>query len=241
MTVTFDPLTAPARRWSGTDFRVAGLGLAALIAWEWLGWDRPIAALFGGTQGFAWREHWLTSGLAHQGGRWLGWGVLTLLLVNTVRPLVAGPSLAERRYWLAATLIGLLAVPGLKRLSSTSCPWDLREFGGSAPYVPHWLPGVSDGGPGHCFPSGHAVAAFAFFSLWFLWRDHQPGWARASLAGVTVVGTLFGLAQLARGAHFPSHTFWSAWCCWSVCTVMAHLPCAPTRAQTPTLSTPTTQ
>jgi len=77
--------------------------------------------------------------------------------------------------------------------------------------------GVPDGGPGHCFPSGHGVAAFAFLGLYFLWRPHRPQAARRVLVGVWVVGSLFGMAQLLRGAHYPSHTFWSAWLCWAIC------------------------
>jgi membrane-associated PAP2 superfamily phosphatase len=162
--------------------------------------------------------------------------VLGALALDLWRPWIAGPSRAQRRHWFLATLLGLLAVPGLKRISSTSCPWDLAEFGGSVPYVPHWLLSVSDGGPGHCFPSGHAVAAFAFLSLWFLLRDSRPRLARGCLAAVLVVGSLFGLAQLARGAHFPSHTLWSAWCCWAVCTWMAHNRWTPAAAGPPPVS-----
>jgi membrane-associated PAP2 superfamily phosphatase len=82
--------------------------------------------------------------------------------------------------------------------------------------VPHWLPGVADGGPGHCFPSGHAVAAFAFFGLYFLWRPHRPRLAAATAAATLIIGLAFGWAQLARGAHYLSHTLWSAWLCWAV-------------------------
>ena len=86
-----------------------------------------------------------------------------------------------------------------------------------ARYVSHWQLGVPDGGAGHCFPSGHAVTAFAFLGLYFLWRGHNLPRARAWLATVAVVGRLFGAAQLARGAHYPSHTLWSAWLCWALC------------------------
>jgi membrane-associated PAP2 superfamily phosphatase len=40
---------------------------------------------------------------------------------------------------------------------------------------------------------------------------------------VCVAGALFGWAQLARGAHFASHTMWSAWLCWTLCAVAAPL------------------
>jgi membrane-associated PAP2 superfamily phosphatase len=36
------------------------------------------------------------------------------------------------------------------------------------------------------------------------------------LTAILVLGALFGWAQLARGAHFASHTLWSAWLCWIV-------------------------
>lgn len=85
----------------------------------------------------------------------------------------------------------------------------------------HWHFGLADGGPGHCFPSGHAVAAFAFFAMYFLWRGHDPRLARRWLAGVLAAGAVFGFAQLARGAHYPSHTLWSAWICWTICVAVS--------------------
>lgn len=205
------------------DTWIALLGLVLLLAWEASGWDRTVTHWFGGTGGFPLRDAWLTSTLVHEGGRAVAWTAFVLLLLDTARPWLAGPSTQQRRYWLGATLAGLMLVPGLKRLSQTSCPWDLAEFGGSAPYVPHWALFARDGGPGHCFPSGHAVAAFAFLSLYFLWRPHRPVLARWLLGGVTALGLLFGGAQLARGAHFPSHTFWSAWLCWTLCAAASRL------------------
>jgi membrane-associated PAP2 superfamily phosphatase len=114
-----------------------------------------------------------------------------------------------------------LLVPLLKRFSLTSCPWDLAEFGGVAAYVPHGLLGVADGGPGHCFPSGHAASAFVFLGAWFLWREHSRRVARRWLAGTLVAGVLFGAAQLARGAHYPSHTLWTAWICLALLAAFA--------------------
>ena len=77
--------------------------------------------------------------------------------------------------------------------------------------------------------SGHAVAAFAFLSLHFRWRTSRPRAARLALLAVTVLGALFGWAQLARGAHFASHTLWSAWLCWVVCALAARRPHGPAR------------
>ena len=149
-----------------------------------------------------------------------------------------GPQRAERWRWIGVILACVLVVPALKRLSATSCPWDLAEFGGTAQYVSHWQWRLADGGPGHCFPSGHAVAAFAFLGLYFMWRDHAPARARAWLVAVLAAGTLFGTAQLARGAHYPSHTLWSAWACWALCALAAWLQGRRRAAGAPPLCRP---
>ena len=197
------------------DLLIALLALGLLLTWEASGWDRSLTHHFGGAAGFAWRDSWWSRGVLHDGGHWLGTGVLLLFVMDTARPLLPGPDQRERLFWLGTTLAVALLVPAFKRVSTTSCPWDLIEFGGTVPYVPHWLLGLSDGGPGHCFPSGHAVTAFAFFGLYFLWRPHRPVLARWVIAGVGLAGVVFGLTQWIRGAHFPSHTFWSAWLCWT--------------------------
>jgi membrane-associated PAP2 superfamily phosphatase len=201
-------------RWH--DGRVTLAALALIVGWDLSGWDLAISQSLAGAGGFYLRDAWLTRHLLHDGGRWLAGGVLALLLVAALRRSPHLPSRADRWRTLGVVLLGLVVVPLIKRASATSCPWDLAEFGGSAAYVSHWLPGVADGGPGHCFPSGHAVAAFAFFALYFQWRAHRPARARAWLAGTLVAGALFGAAQVLRGAHFVSHVLWSGWVCWTL-------------------------
>lgn len=207
---------APARQ---RDSAVWGatISLALLLVWDATALDLHLVRLFADGAGFALRDHWLTSGVLHQGGRALAWIVAALLMVNVFKPLFALQSRRERIWWLAATLACIALISVLKRASATSCPWDLAEFGGAAHYVSHWRLGVADGGGGHCFPSGHAGAAFAFVSGFFALRRAYPSAARLWLAGVLVIGTLFGLGQLARGAHYASHTLWAAWLCWALC------------------------
>lgn len=202
--------------------RDAWLSLAALVllaVWEASGWDLELLGLYGNAGGFAWRENWFASTVLHDAGRWLAVACLAVAAWDACRPLAEGPSRRQRRYWLAILLANLLLVPLLKRFSLTSCPWDLIPFGGNVPYVPYWMPGIADGGPGHCFPAGHPVAGFAFFAVFFLWRPHRPALARSLLLAVLVIGSAFAWAQLARGAHFLGHDAWSAWLCWSVCVV----------------------
>ena len=205
------------------DATVTLVSLLLLLLWDASGLDMAAASLFGSAAGFEATNSFLLSRVMHDGGRLLAWLLLALLLLAALRAAagadaVAGvPGRAERWRWIGVTLLCVVAVPALKRLSSTSCPWDLAAFGGAAQHLSHWRWGVPDGGAGHCFPSGHAVAAFAFIGQYFLWRDVNARRARIWLLTVLVTGAVFGLAQLARGAHFPSHTLWSAWFCWCLC------------------------
>lgn len=207
------------------DLAVTAGTFGLLLGWDLSGLDVAAARLFGTSHGFAARDAFWASRLMHDGGRMVSW-VLMLVLVLAALRAPAGtargrPGRAERWRWIAVMLLAIVAVPAIKRLSFTSCPWDLSIFGGTAHYVSHWQLGAHDGGGGHCFPSGHAVAAFGFFGLHFLWRPHDAKVARAWLAAVLLLGLLFGAAQLARGAHYPSHTLWSAWLCWAICVAAA--------------------
>ena len=203
------------------DALVALLSLGLLIVWDLTGLDLTVSSWFGDGDGFPWRSAWLTSTLLHEGGRALAWAVLAITAIRAAYPRVDGPSRAERLWWIGVTLLCITVVPGLKLASLTSCPWDLERFGGVAMYVSHWRLGVSDGGPGRCFPSGHAVAAFALMTGYFLWRGHRPTVARWWLSLVGAAGILFSGAQVARGAHFLSHVLWSAWLCWALCSIAA--------------------
>lgn len=216
-------VAGPALAWPllRRDLALAAIALLLLLAWDVSGLDLTVERLFAGPGGFPWRDHWLMRLALHDGGRLLAGLMLALLAVNVWRPLIGGPPRRERALWLLSTVLSLLLISALKQWSLTSCPWDLAEFGGGARHVPHWALGVADGGPGRCFPSGHASAAFAYFSGHFVLRRHRPRIARRWLLGVVAFGLLFGLAQALRGAHYPSHTLWSAWLCWTLSLLLA--------------------
>ena len=198
-------------------------GLAALLAYDTSGLDLPLARLFGGAGGFALRNHWLLTNVLHEGGRIAAWALVLALCVGVwwprgmLRRIPAG-----RRLQLAVgSLAAVLVVSALKSISTTSCPQELALFGRTAQYMSHWHwpPGLTDGGTGHCFPAGHASAGFAFVNGWFAFRQHDRRLARAWLAAALGAGLVLGLGQQARGAHFMSHTLWSAYVCWCVALV----------------------
>jgi membrane-associated PAP2 superfamily phosphatase len=104
----------------------------------------------------------------------------------------------------------------IKGFSQTSCPWDLQAFGGVSPYISHWDFSQKDGVGGHCFPAGHASTGFAFMAAYFSLRQGGAPGARQWLVGAILVGCVLGISQQMRGAHFMSHTLWTAWLSWTV-------------------------
>lgn len=193
------------------------LAFALLVAWDAGGADLRLAQLVGTPMGFPLRHDALLTTVFHSDGKTLAWLLAAGLLLAVKWPV--GPwrrlRVAERWQLLLSMLAAVGAVTLIKRYSLTSCPWDLQAFGGVAAQVSHWRLGAADGGPGHCFPAGHASAAFGFVGGWFVWRRHVPRLAAAWLAAALAGGLVFGLAQQLRGAHFLSHTLWSAWVCWA--------------------------
>lgn len=192
--------------------------LLGVMAVDSLGLDLPMAKWFGSASGFALKDYWLLSSVLHNGARSLGWWVLLALTIGIFRPVGLLKWLSRRdRAWMVTSIwLSLLLVVSIKGMSQTSCPWELDVFGGAALHVSHWAWGVTDGGGGHCFPAGHASTGFAFLAGGFWLRPVSPRHARHWFLAVMGTGLLLGLTQQLRGAHFLSHTLWTAWLCWAV-------------------------
>lgn len=191
--------------------------LAVALAWDASGLDLPFAHLAGSAGGFPWKEHWLLFDVLHEGGRHFAWLLVLGLCLAVWWPLgpLARITMARRLQLAVTTLAAALGVALLKKISLTSCPWELAEFGGVARYASHWSRTL-DGGAGQCFPAGHASSGFAFVGGYFAFRDVDLRLARQWFGGAMVAGLVLGLAQQWRGAHFMSHTLWTAVVCWVV-------------------------
>jgi membrane-associated PAP2 superfamily phosphatase len=195
-----------------------------LLLWDASGLDFALARAMGAPAGFPLRDNGFLVRVMHDGGRAASWALFAALVVAIGWPFGFLRRLGrrERAQLVIAALASVAVVNAIKGASGTSCPWSLQAFGGAAPYVPHWSWGVRDGGGGHCFPAGHASAAFAYVGGYWAWRRVSPAIARRWLAGALIAGALLGLSQQWRGAHFMSHTLWTAWLCWTVgCAVDA--------------------
>jgi len=216
------PFDAAAER--TRDLLILAASFLALIAWDALGLDLPISRLFGDASGFPWRDQWLVSDVLHSGARYLAWVLAIVLAIGIWRPLpfARGLTREERVAWVLATVACALLIPLLKLASLTSCPWSLAEFGGTATKVSHWAFGVADGGPGRCFPAGHATAAFCFLPGWFILRRAAPLAARRWLVATLAAGAVLTMVQVVRGAHYVSHSLWTGWCCAALGVVLVH-------------------
>lgn len=214
--------------------RLLGAWLILLLftlLWDFSGLDVAVMGWIGTPEGFPLQHHPLLERVLHDGLRQAASAVLVLAWVWALLPdrfsAAAGPD--RRRAVLLATA-GLIAVNLIKQHSATSCPWDWRQFGGTVDVVSHWSWGVRDGGPGRCFPGGHASSGMNFLALalpWLVPRRtgtwtpetavslQRRGWFW--LGGALAVGLLCGVVQTLRGAHPPSHTLWT----WLICSGVA--------------------
>lgn len=193
------------------------ISLVAVLAWDFSGLDLWLAGLAASPSGFPAQHHWLFTSVLHNGARLLTALALVALVAGMFRPFGALRDLTRgQRWWLLAAVVGgMVLIASLKRFNSTDCPWALSMFGGDRPFVSHWDWRTLAGSiPGHCFPAGHASAGFAWVAGWFAWPAGARAGRRWLVAGL-LAGAVLGLAQQLRGAHFMSHTLWTAWICWT--------------------------
>lgn len=206
------------------------LVVAITVLWDLGPGDLTVMRWIGTPQGFPLRSAWLLQAVLHDTLRqvctvlWglLGaWALWPAVWSPRRSPVFALPR-SERLWVLALVSASLLAVSCIKVRSQTSCPWDLGLFGGQARYVSHLQLALADGGPGRCFPGGHASSGMGFLALCLPWllpppgvvRPARPGWRW--LAAAVVTGLVAGAVQTLRGAHYPSHTLWTLVICGAV-------------------------
>lgn len=115
----------------------------------------------------------------------------------------------RRDLWVVfATLASGPALIGAgKATTDIFCPSEIRRYGGDVPYVKlcgAYPEGDRPARRGHCFPAGHASGGYALLSLAGLARTRRGRWR--GLAVGAVAGGAMGAYQMAKGAHYLSHT-----------------------------------
>lgn len=219
--------TAPA---AGTPAAWLLATLVLTLLWDLAGFDLPVMQRLGTAQGFPLRDNWWLEQVLHNDLRLASTVFYLLMLLWALWPgrwdmaPVQRLQLPRRERVALVLLVALslLAVNLVKIQSQTSCPWDLQMFGGRASYVSHWSLGQADGGPGRCFPGGHASSGFGFLALCLPWLQPPGGVQRRRVVGlrwlavILFTGMVAGLVQTLRGAHYPSHTLWTLLICTTV-------------------------
>ncbi|HSS46612.1 MAG TPA: phosphatase PAP2 family protein [Burkholderiales bacterium] len=204
---------------------------AGLVLWViyLLGVDERITRLFFDpvTQQFPLRNRWFLEVVMH---RWAKYAVVILGVAVLAAYLVSFriASLAPlRRVFLFLILaMGLSsgAVSYLKSVSHKQCPYDLKMYGGYAPYTGIFEkapPGVK---PGRCWPGGHSSAGFCLMAFYFVGlRLRNKRVALWGLYGGFGLGFVFGMGRVLQGAHFLSHHLWAALICWLVMLALYEL------------------
>jgi membrane-associated PAP2 superfamily phosphatase len=197
--------------------------LYLIFWWDHLRIDAGVMQWIGTPQGFPLRHNVWLEAIGHDGARNLALLVLLLLWLAVIRAprWLSDFSRRERLFMALATSLCALLIGFLKQHSVVSCPWDQAAFGGSAYWVPHWAWWVTtDGGPGGCFPGGHASSGFAFIAAAWPGLASRAGsrrwrWGARVLLLALASGLALGVVQTLRGAHPPGHTLWTAWLCWT--------------------------
>lgn len=140
--------------------------------------------------------------------------------------LAAGPARWRERWTLrrrdlCVAFAVLASAPALiataKATTNIFCPYEIRRYGGAAPYV-RVLETYSEGDRpakrGRGFPAGHASGGFALFGLAGLAATRRG--RMAGIAAGLAAGWAMGGYQMLRGAHYLSHTLITMIVCWIV-------------------------
>ncbi len=128
---------------------------------------------------------------------------------------IAAP--ARRQLWVAFLTIGAVptVIGQLKATTNIFCPSEVRRYGGDVPYVRVIECYPENDTPtrrGRCWPAGHASGGFALLALMGLARTRRG--QRIGLALGLGAGGLMGFYQMAKGAHYLSHTLITALLAW---------------------------
>lgn len=205
------------------------LAAAALLIVERLRIDWWVSSLFFDPESgrFPLRDDWFLEKVMHVGVKNAVVGIGLLVLGAWI----ASFRLARLAKWRALLLFVFVAMVSssttislIKSASSKHCPYDLEQYGGAVAFVGllEQLPqGVK---PGNCWPGGHASAGFCLFAFYF--AALKLGYRRiagAMLAGSLLLGLVLGTGRVAQGAHFVSHSLWSALICWLVVLALYEL------------------
>jgi len=187
------------------------------------------AAAGSGAAAFPLRHAWWAATVGHglMKNVMIALGLCAVLpaLADLIRPCARWDERFRLRLRVVAlsALLVPLTVSLLKQASSSHCPWDLIEFGGTETYVRLFEAVPSVVSPGQCMPAGHASAGLWLVALAVFWLPERPRFACAVGGAMLSLGLAMGWIQQLRGAHFLSHTLWSMWIACAIVSLLWRL------------------
>ncbi|WP_066165622.1 phosphatase PAP2 family protein [Aliarcobacter cryaerophilus] len=132
----------------------------------------------------------------------------------------------EYKKGLVIVLLSTIFVPsiigGLKAITNTPCPCNIKYFGGTYPNIK-----VFDSYPkdfvqtskAKCWPAGHASCGFALMSLFFLFKKSKS--KRVALILAIILAWSMGSYKMLLGDHFLSHTIITMLIAWIIILTIA--------------------
>lgn len=179
-------------------------------------------------EGHAWtlKSNWLTYNVIHQDGKRAMEALGLAAFLFALASWKFGPLKPYRKsliYLFSALVLIPSAIALLKHFSEVPCPWNLKHYGAARIYAHSLSYSLGTGHGGHCFPSGHASAAYALLALYFAAYPHVARKKWLFLIPGVLLGITFGLAQQLRGAHFMSHDIWTAFLSWFISLLLFSL------------------
>jgi len=112
---------------------------------------------------------------------------------------------SRRRFFLLMCLILIpLTIAIWKRYSGVFCPSELTWYGGKHTFRLLFQARPNGAEVGHCFPGAHASAGFALVGFSLLPQNSMRRWT--ALLAALLIGWVMGAYQMAKGAHFLTHT-----------------------------------
>ena len=211
-------MTQIPRAWLLTPLAAA----AALTALETTDLDRIVSNWFydAATAAFPLRHAFLFDTVLHHWTKYVVILATCLIIAAFLLSFITGALQQQRRVLLflgMALALAPLTVSALKLGSDRPCPWDIADYGGSAPYTRLFDSQSTPHAPGHCFPAGHASTGFALMAFFFAAHRSRRDWrTRGLLVAGMAAGLMLGFGRIAQGAHFLSHVLWSGLVCWLV-------------------------
>jgi len=136
------------------------------------------------------------------------------------------------RIFIGTLVTAPLLIAAGKATTNVFTPHEIRRYGGFAPYVKvigSYPDGDRPSKRGRGFPAGHASGGFSLMAAAGPARTRRGRWLGAA-AGLAA-GSAMGIYQICKGAHYLSHTVFTALACWIVfLTLRKLLGASPTAA-----------